>query len=316
MNDRATVTVADIARMAGVGRAAVSNWRRRFDDFPTPVAGTSGSPLFALADVEAWLRRQGKITEIPLEERVWHRLRASVDDLRLAEALGRAGAFLVTGETDGDVPEGVSELARSRGTAWTFDFLFERYLEAHSRRVAVTPAGVAKLMATLADVAGGAVLDPACGLGTLLVAAADAGATTLYGQERARSAAAIARCRLQVHGYDAVVHAGDSLRGDAFGRLEADAVLCVPPFGERSWGYEELSGDVRWTYGLPPRGEPELPWVQHCLYHVRPGGKVVILMPAAAADRRSGRRIRAQLLRTGALRAVVALPVDTSQADR
>ncbi|RGA01227.1 hypothetical protein DI270_030750 [Microbispora triticiradicis] len=32
---------------------------------------------------------------------------------------------------------------------------------------------------------------------------------------------------------------------------------------------------------------------------------VVILMPVAAADRRSGRRIRAELIRRGALRAVI-----------
>jgi hypothetical protein len=48
--------------------------------------------------------------------------------------------------------------------------------------------------------------------------------------------------------------------------------------------------------------------VQHCLTHVRPGGLVAILMPPAAASRKAGRRIRANLLRAGALRAVVALP--------
>lgn len=184
MHDRATVAAADIARMAVVGRAAVSNWRRRFGDFPAPVAGTSSNPLFSLAEVEAWLRRQGKIAEIPLDERVWHGLRAGVDDLRLADAVGRVGAFLTTGEAEGDIPEGISDLVRSRGPARTFDFLVERYLETHSRRVAVTPGEVANLMVALAEVADGTVLDPACGSGTLLAAAAAGGATRLYGQER------------------------------------------------------------------------------------------------------------------------------------
>nr|BFE79875.1 hypothetical protein GCM10020093_024760 [Planobispora longispora] len=85
-------------------------------------------------------------------------------------------------------------------------------------------------------------------------------------------------------------------------------MLCSPPFSERGWGYEELASDPRWQYGLPPRGESELAWVQHCLAHARPGGQVVVLMPPAAAGRRSGRRIRSQLIRAGALRAVVALP--------
>ena len=48
--------------------------------------------------------------------------------------------------------------------------------------------------------------------------------------------------------------------------------------------------------------------MQHCLAHLAPGGPAVLLMPPAAAERPSGRRIRAELLRRGALRAVVALP--------
>lgn len=59
MQDNATeVTAAGIARLAGVGRAAVSNWRRRHADFPRPVGGTETSPSFALAEVESWLRKQ------------------------------------------------------------------------------------------------------------------------------------------------------------------------------------------------------------------------------------------------------------------
>lgn len=47
------VTAADIARIAGVTRAAVSNWRRRYEDFPAATGGTSSSPLFVLGDVRA-----------------------------------------------------------------------------------------------------------------------------------------------------------------------------------------------------------------------------------------------------------------------
>ncbi len=75
MQDNATeVTAAGIARLAGVGRAAVSNWRRRHADFPKPVGGTETSPSFALADIESWLREQGKLAEVPLRERVWQQL--------------------------------------------------------------------------------------------------------------------------------------------------------------------------------------------------------------------------------------------------
>ncbi|HEX5493668.1 MAG TPA: N-6 DNA methylase, partial [Mycobacteriales bacterium] len=162
------------------------------------------------------------------------------------------------------------------------------------------------------------VLDPACGTGTLLLAAGAAGATHLAGQDADPAAARIAATRLLLApaGADASgagrpqvrVVAADSLRADGFGGELAGAVVCWPPFGERSWGYDELTGDPRWQHGLPPRGEGELAWVQHCLAHARPGGGVVVAMPAAAAGRRPGRRIRGNLLRAGALRAVISLP--------
>ena len=47
---------SDVADLAGVSRAAVSNWRRRELDFPKPVGGTKANPLFDRADVERWLK--------------------------------------------------------------------------------------------------------------------------------------------------------------------------------------------------------------------------------------------------------------------
>ncbi len=56
------VTAAEIARTVGVGRAAVSNWRRRYLDFPKPVGGTPSSPTFSWDEVEAWLKANGKLS--------------------------------------------------------------------------------------------------------------------------------------------------------------------------------------------------------------------------------------------------------------
>lgn len=54
------VTSSGIAALAGVSRAAVSNWRKRYPDFPEPSGGSSSSPLFSRAAVRAWLERTGK----------------------------------------------------------------------------------------------------------------------------------------------------------------------------------------------------------------------------------------------------------------
>ncbi|HEX3588820.1 MAG TPA: N-6 DNA methylase [Pseudonocardiaceae bacterium] len=302
MSQDATVNAGDIARLVDVGRAAVSNWRRRYDDFPQPVGGTASSPLFSLREIEDWLRRNGKTYRLSVGDLAWQRLRADGDDLRLGERVAAAGAALLgTGTPDPDLVA----LAAERGPQAAFEFLCARYVDAHSRRLPATAPEIAALMVDLVAPAEGTVLDPACGLGTLLLAAPDG--LTKLGQENDETSAAIAAVRLDLAGAGATVVTGDSLRADGLPGDLADAVLCDPPFHDRAWGYDELTSDPRWEYGLPPRGEPELAWVQHCLAHTRPGGQVAILMPAAAAGRRPGKRIRGNLLRAGALRAVVSV---------
>jgi len=313
MSGDTMVSAADIARLADVGRAAVSNWRKRFDDFPQPVGGTATSPLFSLSEVETWARRHDKGFTASPGDRIWQRLRGVGDDLHLIELVGQVGAFLaarrfgtgteLTRKIDADLLGDIAEWSDRVGEAEAFDFLCERYIEAHSRRLLDTPAAVARLMASLVD--GDTVLDPACGIGTLLLAST---ATHVLGQDLDAASARLSEARLRFAGKQTTVRAGDSLRADAFPREQVDAVLCNPPFSDRNWGYEELVSDHRWEYGLPPRGESELAWVQHCLAHARPGGVVVIMMPPSAAGRRSGRRIRGNLLRSGALRAIVTLP--------
>ncbi|QYC39144.1 N-6 DNA Methylase [Nonomuraea coxensis DSM 45129] len=327
MSHDPTVNAGDIARLAGVGRAAVSNWRRRHDDFPQPVGGTANQPLFSLPQIESWLRRYGKSYQVSLGDRVWQRLKAA-GDLRLGELVAQAGILLTDrhdgrqdgrqdGLLDSELAGLVAELAERHEPLTAYEFLCERYLEAHSRQLSITRDDVAELMVRLVRAEGGTLLDPACGVGTLLLALdrsprpggeAPRRPAKVLGQELSETSAAIAAARLRLRGLDAEIVAGDAMRADAFSGLRADAVVCDPPFNERAWGYEELTGDPRWEYGLPPRGEPELAWVQHCLTHVKPGGSVAILMPPAAASRKAGRRIRANLLRAGALRAVVALP--------
>jgi SAM-dependent methyltransferase/phage terminase Nu1 subunit (DNA packaging protein) len=177
-----------------------------------------------------------------------------------------------------------------------------------------TPAPLADLLSRLIPGSPVGVLDPACGSGTLLAAAARRGARKLYGQDTLPVQARRSVVSLMLAAPEAAVtvHAADSLRADAFPGLVVDAVLCNPPFGVRDWGHDELAYDPRWAYGVPPRAESELAWVQHALAHLSPGGHAALLLPPATAGRASGRRVRAELVRSGALRAVIALPVGAS----
>lgn len=54
-NIQGQVSPSDIAELAGVSRGAVSNWRKRADDFPSPVGGTDANPLFDKQEIVKWL---------------------------------------------------------------------------------------------------------------------------------------------------------------------------------------------------------------------------------------------------------------------
>lgn len=322
MPDPAALTAADIARLAGVTRATVSNWRRRHTDFPSPSGGTDASPAYDRNEVEAWLAERGALPELPLPERLWRYVQDAAQGADLGEIVAWAarelaaprGAGLEVGHggaagKSAAVLQELADATRECDLADVLDSLITRYAEASGGRISVTARPVADLMAAIAAPDLGTVLDPACGTGELLAAAARCGAGQLFGQELDVSLAELTSIRLAISrgAGDSAVGAGDSLRDDNFPDLLADAVLCHPPFGEREWGQDELALDPRWEYGTPPKAEPELAWAQHALAHLRAGGRAVLVMPPAAAGRPSGRRIRAEMLRRGALRAVIAL---------
>lgn len=66
------VGIPEIAEIAQVSRAAVSNWRKRHDDFPEPRVQTDSSVLFDLKEVENWLLERRKIDQpVPPGALVW-----------------------------------------------------------------------------------------------------------------------------------------------------------------------------------------------------------------------------------------------------
>ncbi|WP_327262952.1 N-6 DNA methylase [Streptomyces sp. NBC_01232] len=215
------------------------------------------------------------------------------------------------GPDDADAVRALLGCVREAGPQAAVDVLAERELdEGAASGVYQTPEGLAVLMARLLPAEASRVLDPACGSGTLLAGAARRGARELFGQDSlpVQGRRTAVRLLLSAPEAESAIRVGDSLRGDAFPDVIVDAVLCNPPFGDRDWGHDELAYDPRWAYGLPPRFESELAWVQHALAHLEPGGYAVMLLPPALAFRSSGRRVRAELIRAGALRAVVSLP--------
>ena len=279
------MTAAAIARLAGVGRAAVSNWRRRYPAFPKPVGGSSTSPTFNRAEVEAWLKTTGKADQLATAgqtdtgtQRIGEPER-SITDLEPGDLLARSMAALLPRETV------VGRSAKDED---------ESFMD--------TPEDLP------------IVLDPACGMGIALLAVADrfGDRVKLAGQEINQGYAWTARSNLSgnANGTAYEVYAGDSFLDNQLARYlgEAAAVICESPFDTPQWPETELTTDPRWEFGIPASRDGELAWVQHCYAHLRPRGVAVVAVSRRTCVQPSGEDIRAALVRTGVLQVVIALP--------
>ncbi|WP_433657903.1 N-6 DNA methylase [Nocardia sp. CA-128927] len=271
------ITAAAIARLAGVGRAAVSNWRKRYPDFPDPIGGSAASPVFSRSQVSAWLVETGKADQLATAGRTdtgTQRIEESstayrtVADLSSTELLGRAMAALLPCAT---AAEG------------------------------------------LATAEAATVLDPACRRATPLAAVAErfGDRVTVIGQAATETDARDAVDSL--HGYAKPpydVRVGDSLHGSAFREYlgRTAAVVCVVPPDRTPSPLESMAGDIRWEFGVPDTRDVELAWVQHCYAHLRPQGVGVVAVSPRTCMQPSGQTMRAALIRAGVLRAVIALP--------
>ncbi|MDX2599618.1 N-6 DNA methylase [Streptomyces caniscabiei] len=313
------VTGAEIARLAGVTRAAVSNWRRRYDDFPAPSGGAANSPLYALAEVQEWLDRQRKGQEVSPEVELWQSMRAVYGEQMVA-GLAQVAAALA-GQTGPGLPEDVAtrarELARTGSPMGLVNGLTERFMDSARRAGSdqVTSDRVVRAVRHFAPElpSDATVLDPACGIGVLLLSVASEAGMLCRGQELDTDSARFAQLRADLLGRSGVsIVAGDSLRADEWHDLKADLVVCDPPAGVTEWGREELLLDSRWDLGTPSKAEGELAWLQHAYAHTVAGGQVLMVMPASVAYRKAGRRIRAELVRRGIVRQVIALPPGTA----
>jgi Z1 domain len=63
------IGVFEIAEMANVSASAVANWRKRFPDFPAPLAELKAGPVFEESQVKLWLARRhanGSAAEVDL----------------------------------------------------------------------------------------------------------------------------------------------------------------------------------------------------------------------------------------------------------
>lgn len=211
-----------------------------------------------------------------------------------------------------DFLQHVAQLALRYGPAEVFEALLAA--SARGSRGAgehATPAAISRLLIALAPVRG-TVLDFACGQGTLLLSAArsaDSGEqVTLVGQNMDHAASRLAQVRLLVHGHSAKIVVGDTLHGTNRYRSVADLVMADPPFALR-WHPDGRTSAVDLPFGVPPRANADLAWMQYAIGALRPGGRALLVTSMGPLFRGGTEaEIRRSLIEAGCVKAVIGLP--------
>lgn len=181
-----------------------------------------------------------------------------------------------------------------------------------------TPSCVVRLLVEMLAPYKGRVYDPACGSGGMFVQSEKfveshggrLGDISIYGQESNATTRRLAIMNLAIRGIEADFgpeHA-DTFRRDLHPDLRADYVLANPPFNDSDWFRKD--DDVRWQYGVPPKGNANFAWVQHFIHHLAPQGMAgFVLANGSMSSNQSGEgEIRKALIEADLVDCMVALP--------
>ena len=160
-------------------------------------------------------------------------------------------------------------------------------------RLLVEPVPVRKDLAPYK----GRIYDPACGSGGMFVQSekfveshgGQLGDISIYGQESNPTTRRLAIMNLALRGIEADFgpeHA-DTFRRDLHPDLRADYVLANPPVNDSDWFRKD--DDVRWQFGVPPKGNANFAWVQHFIHHLAPHGMAgFVLANGSMSSNQSG----------------------------
>jgi type I restriction enzyme M protein len=181
-----------------------------------------------------------------------------------------------------------------------------------------TPRGVVRVLVEMLAPYKGRIYDPACGSGGMFVQSEKfvqehggrIGDLSIFGQESNPTTRRLALMNLALRHIEADFgpeHA-DTFRRDLHKDLKAQFVLANPPFNDSDWYRDD--NDVRWQYGLPPRGNANFAWVQHFIHHLAPDGYAgFVLANGSMSSNQSGEGdIRRAIIEADLVDCMVAMP--------
>ena len=164
------------------------------------------------------------------------------------------------------------------------------------------------------------IVDPACGSGGMFVQSTKfiqrhqgkVQDLAIYGQEKNPTTWKLAKMNLAIRSLngDLGKFADDTFQNDLHKGLKADFVLANPPFNISDWGQEKLLQDPRWRYGIPPKGNANMAWVEHMIDKLSMKGKAAIILAngALSSDTSGEGDIRKNILEADLVDCILAMP--------
>ncbi|PCJ15146.1 MAG: restriction endonuclease subunit M [Candidatus Cloacimonadota bacterium] len=191
-----------------------------------------------------------------------------------------------------------------------------------------TPKSIVSLMVEMLEPYEGRVYDPAMGSGGFFVSSEkfiEAHALekhykakdqvqklSIYGQESNPTTWRLAAMNMAIRGieFNFGKEPADTFFNNQHPDLRADFVMANPPFNISDWGGDKLTEDVRWKYGIPPKGNANFAWVQHMLHHLNEKGSagIVLANGSMSSNTNNEGAIRKNLIEGDVVECMVALP--------
>jgi len=241
--------------------------------------------------------------------------RPGLDKQRLGELIDVIATIELTAASEGEkTHRSVDLLGR------VYEYFLTRFASAEGKNGGqfYTPSCVVRCLVEMLAPYKGRIYDPACGSGGMFVQSekfveshgGKLGDISIYGQESNATTRRLAVMNLALRGIEADFgpeHA-DTFRRDLHPDLRADYVLANPPFNDSDWFRKD--DDVRWQFGVPPKGNPNFAWVQHFIHHLAPQGMAgFVLANGSMSSNQSGEGdIRRALIEADLVDCMVALP--------
>ncbi len=236
--------------------------------------------------------------------------RADLDKHRLGELIDLIGSITLT-----DAAQRSQDVLGR-----VFEYFLTQFASAEGKNGGqfYTPTSVVRLLVEMLAPYKGRIYDPACGSGGMFVQSekfveshgGKLGDISIYGQESNPTTRRLAVMNLALRGIEADFgpEAADTFRRDLHPDLRADYVIANPPFNDSDWFRKD--DDVRWQFGVPPKGNANFAWVQHFIHHLAPDGMAgFVLANGSMSSNQSGEgEIRQKLIEADLIDCMVALP--------